>query len=177
MYRAIRERIIGGLHETLERASGYSESTIMPLEIQRRETEGITIFDLRGRIVAGSESAELRDALTQFASGPHPNLILNMQHVHFVDSTGLGILVLGHSSVEQVGGALKLLNISKRSAQLLILTKLSTVFEMFNDEQTAINSFFPDREVKRFDILDFVNSQEGGEESAAGENRETGKHS
>jgi anti-sigma B factor antagonist len=132
----------------------------MPLAIQQRETEGIALFDLHGRIVAGPEATELRDALTEFAKRPAPNLILNMQQVHFIDSTGLGILVLGHSAVKQAAGALKLLNLSKRSAQLLILTKLSTVFELFDDEQAAINSFFPDREVKRFDILEFVQEQE-----------------
>lgn len=55
---------------------------------------------------------------------------------------------------------MKLLHLSKRSAELLILTKLSTVFEMFDDEQAAVNSFFPGREVRRFDILEFVKSQE-----------------
>ena len=137
----------------------------MPLAIQQRETEAIVIFDLNGRIVAGSEAEELRDVLTRFASRPNPNLILNLQHVHFIDSTGLGTLVLCHSAMKQAGGALKLLNLSKRSAQLLILTKLSTVFELFNDEQAAINSFFPDREVKRFDILQFVQEQEEQEQS------------
>lgn len=132
----------------------------MPLAIQQRETEGIGIFDLHGRIAAGAEATELRDALTQFAKRRDPNLILNLQQVHFIDSTGLGILVLGHSAMKEAGAALKLLNLSKRSAQLLILTKLSTVFEMFDDEQAAINSFFPDREVKRFDILQFVQEQE-----------------
>ncbi len=137
----------------------------MPLAIQQRETEGIFIFDLQGRIVAGSEVEELRTALTGFATRPSPNLILNLQHVHFIDSTGLGTLVLGHSGMKEAGGALKLLNLSKRSAQLLILTKLSTVFEMFDDEQAAINSFFPDREIKRFDILQFVQEQEEQEQS------------
>lgn len=136
----------------------------MALAIEQRETEGIFIFDLRGRIVAGAEATELRDALVQFATRPSPNLILDLQHVHFIDSTGLGILVIGHSAMKQAGGALKLLNLSKRSAQLLILTKLSTVFEMFDDEQAAINSFFPDREVKHFDILQFVQEQEEQEQ-------------
>jgi anti-sigma B factor antagonist len=149
----------------------------MPLAIQQRETEGIGIFDLQGRVVAGPEATELRDALTKFAAGPHPNLILDMQHVHFIDSTGLGILVVGHSAMKQAGGALKLLNLSKRSAQLLILTKLSTVFEMFDDEQAAINSFFPDREVKHFDILEFVNSQEGENPPESSQDRDSGQNS
>ena len=138
----------------------------MSLAIQQRETEGIGVFDLHGRIVAGTEATELRAALTQFAARPQPNLILNLQHVSYIDSTGLGTLVLGHSAMKDAGGALKLLNLSKRSAQLLILTKLSTVFQLFNDEQDAINSFFPDREVKHFDILQFVQEQEDQETSS-----------
>ncbi len=169
MYRAIRGIHSTDFYQQSGARTGYSESTIMSLAIQQRETEGITIFDLRGRIVAGSEAAELRDAFTAFVAGAGKNLILDMQQVHFVDSTGLGMLVLGHSSVKEAGGALKLLNLSKRSAQLMILTKLSTVFEMFDDEQSAINSFFPDREVKRFDILDFVNSQEDEKQPAPAE--------
>jgi anti-sigma B factor antagonist len=145
----------------------------MPLAIEQRETEGIAIFDLNGRIAAGSETTDLRDALNQFAGRSHPNVILNMQHVNFVDSTGLGILVLGHSAMKQAGGALKLLNLSKRAAALLILTKLSTVFEMFDDEQAAINSFFPDRDVKHFDILEFVQEQEEQKEPSS--SQELGK--
>ena len=147
----------------------------MPLAIEQRETEGITIVDLNGRIAAGSEATDLRDTLNRLAESGHPNVILNMQYVHFVDSTGLGILVLGHSAMKQAGGALKLLNLSKRAAQLLILTKLSTVFEMFDDEQAAINSFFPDRDVKRFDILEFVQEQEVQKEPSS--SQEPGKAS
>ncbi len=134
----------------------------MHLEMQARELDGIVILDLQGRIVAGPEASELRDRLTALASQHKTNVILNMQDVRFIDSSGLGILVVGHSSLKAGDGDLKLLHLSKRSAQLLILTKLTTVLEIYDDEQSAINSFFPDREVKRFDILEFVSSQEDG---------------
>jgi anti-sigma B factor antagonist len=127
--------------------------------MHEKELDGIQILDLQGRIVAGSEASELRDRLTALASEHKTKVILNMQDVRFIDSSGLGILVVGHSLIKAADGALKLLQLSKRSAQLLILTKLTTVFEIYDDEQSAINSFFPDREVKRFDILEFVNSQ------------------
>jgi anti-sigma B factor antagonist len=80
--------------------------------------------------------------------------------VEFIDSTGLGAMVVCFTAVEKQGGALKLLNLSKRHIELLVLTKLTTIFEVFDDEQDAINSFFPDREVRRFDILNFVRGQE-----------------
>ncbi|MBV8550262.1 MAG: STAS domain-containing protein [Acidobacteriaceae bacterium] len=131
----------------------------MPLELHQREVEGITILSLRGRLVAGS-SAEVSERFDALLAEGVRNLIGDLADVSHIDSTGLGLLVRGHSIMKAAGGAFKLLNLSQRSAQLLVLTKLSTVFEIFDDEQAAINSFFPERDVKRFDILEFVKSQE-----------------
>ncbi|MBV9403720.1 MAG: STAS domain-containing protein [Acidobacteriaceae bacterium] len=133
----------------------------MALEVSSREVEEIVILDLQGRIVVGPEASDLRRKFTQLAEQAKTRVILNLKKVDYIDSTGLGTLVIGHSVNEKAGGAMKLLHVPKRSAQLLILTKLTTVFEVFDDEQAAINSFFPDREVRRFDILEFVKSQEG----------------
>jgi anti-sigma B factor antagonist len=132
----------------------------MALEISQREVEGILILDMNGRLVAGPDITDLRRAITSAVSRGNANVILNLKQVHYIDSTGLGALVIVHSTTQNAGGATKLMHLSKRSAELLILTKLSTVFEMFDDEQAAINSFFPDREVRHFDILEFVKSQE-----------------
>ena len=74
----------------------------------------------------------------------------------YIDSTGLGALVICFTTLRKAGGELKLLNLSRRNIELLVLTKLTTVFEIFSDEQDAVNSFFPDREIRRFDILEFV---------------------
>lgn len=149
----------------------------MPLEVQQREVEGITILDLRGRLVVGPEATDLRRKFAQLIDQGRLNTILNLKHVDYIDSTGLGTLVIGHSINEKAGGAMKLLNVSKRGAQLMILTKLTTVFEIFDDEQAAINSFFPDREVKRFDILDFVKSQEGDKQDFGSGSAEAAKPS
>ncbi len=132
----------------------------MALEAQQREVEGLAILDLQGRIVVGSEATDLRRKFSQLIEEGKTKAILNLKKVDYIDSTGLGTLVIGHSLSEKAGGTMKLLHVPKRSAQLLILTKLTTVFEIFDDEQAAINSFFPDREVKHFDILEFVKSQE-----------------
>lgn len=139
----------------------------MPLEIRQREVEGVLIFDLLGRIVVGPESTELRRRFTQTADQKAEKVVLNLKGVDFIDSTGLGTLVIGHSLIEKAGGAMKLLHLTRRNIQLLVLTKLSTVFEVFDDEQAAINSFFPDREVKRFDILEFVKSHQTEEPGKA----------
>jgi anti-sigma B factor antagonist len=132
----------------------------MPLEIHQKEVEGIVILELHGRLVVGPESSELRRNITHLISTGSKSVILDMKHVDFIDSTGLGTLVVAHTQLQKAGGSVKLLNVSKRNVQLLILTKLSTVFEMFDDEQAAINSFFPDREKKPFDILEFVKEQD-----------------
>ena len=129
----------------------------MALEIKQREREGILILDLKGRITVGEEAGVLRAEFGTLIGAA--NVILNLQHVEYIDSTGLGALVLGFTSLRKRGGRLILENLNRRNLELLLFTKLTTVFEIFNDEQAAVNSFFPDREIQRFDILDFVKEQ------------------
>jgi anti-sigma B factor antagonist len=69
-------------------------------------------------------------------------------------------MVVCFTSLRKAAGKLVLLNLNRRQIELLVLTKLSTVFEIFDDEQAAVNSFFPDREIRRFDILSFVQQQQ-----------------
>lgn len=132
----------------------------MSLEIQEREREGIVILDLKGRITSGPEAGAFRDAASAVAGRPNPNLILNMANVDYVDSTGLGAMVMVANTIKRNGGKVKLLNMNKRNIELLVMTKLATIFEIFNDEQDAINSFFPDRKINTFDILAFVKQHE-----------------
>jgi anti-sigma B factor antagonist len=135
----------------------------MALEIKRRELEGIVILDLSGRITVGEEASMLRDAFAGLAGVK--DVILNLQDVSFIDSTGLGAMVVGFTSLRKVGGRLKLENLNRRNIELLLFTKLTTVFEIFNDEHDAVNSFFPDREIRHFDILSFVKDQLGRQSS------------
>jgi anti-sigma B factor antagonist len=128
----------------------------MALDIQQREREGITILDLHGRITVGNEASALRDKIAALTAAGTHNLVLNLGRVDYIDSTGLGALVMVATSLRKQGGAVKLLNLNRRNIQLLVMTKLATVFEIFNDEQDAVNSFYPDRKIKTFDILDFV---------------------
>jgi anti-sigma B factor antagonist len=134
----------------------------MSLDISEREREGITILDLNGRITVGDESTCLREELRALMARGVLNVIVNLQDIDYIDSTGLGALVVCFTSLRKAGGELKLLNLNRRNVELLVLTKLSTVFELFNDEQDALNSFFPDREIRRFDILSFVKEQSEG---------------
>ena len=131
----------------------------MSLEIQQREREGIIILDLSGRLTVGDEVSTYRERLQKLIESGRTNIILNLKDVDYIDSTGLGALVMSYTSLLRAGGKIKLLNLSRRGIQLLAMTKLTTIFEVFDDEQNAINSFFPDREIKRFDILSFVQQQ------------------
>ncbi|MGE5644565.1 MAG: STAS domain-containing protein [Acidobacteriota bacterium] len=132
----------------------------MALEIAQRAREGITILDLKGRLTVGDAAGALRDKLREFTSAGTRNVILNLAALEYIDSTGLGALVVGFTSMRKLGGKLKLENLNRRNIELLLFTKLTTVFELFNDEQDAVNSFFPDRAVRHFDILRFVKEQE-----------------
>jgi anti-sigma B factor antagonist len=126
------------------------------LEIQKREKEGIVILDLKGRLIVGEPATLLRDTIKEEASQGSIKIILNLAEVDYIDSTGLGGMVICYTTLQKAGGALKLDRLNRRNIELLLLTKLSTIFEIFGEEQDAINSFFPEREIKHFDILSFV---------------------
>jgi anti-sigma B factor antagonist len=128
----------------------------MSLDIQQSEREGIVILELKGRITVGPEATALRDRIAELIKAGTVNIILNMQHVAYVDSTGLGALVMCGTTLRKQGGNMKLLNVNRRNIELLIMTKIATVFDLFADEQDAVNSFFPDRKIKTFDILSYV---------------------
>jgi anti-sigma B factor antagonist len=132
----------------------------MGFEIKERDREGIKILDVEGRLTVGSAATQLREAINKLHAAGQSQIVLNMADVEYIDSTGLGTLVICFTTLQKAGGGLKLLGLNKRNLELLLLTKLSTVFQLFNDEQDAVNSFFPNREIKRFDILDFVQQQE-----------------
>ena len=131
------------------------------IEIQSREIEGIKILDLSGKLAVGGAS-DLREKVNEQVAAGHLRQILNLKHVEYIDSTGLGTMVICYMSLQKAGGALKLVNLNRRNLELVLLTKLSTVFQIFAEEQEAINSFFPDREIKHFDILSFVQQHKDG---------------
>ena len=128
----------------------------MALNIQQREHEGIPIFDLDGRITVGAEASALRDKIAALNAAGVRSVVLNLARVDYIDSTGLGALVMCATSMRKSGGNMKLLNLNRRNIELLVMTKLATIFEIFNDEQDAVNSYYPDRKLKTFDILEFV---------------------
>jgi anti-sigma B factor antagonist len=128
----------------------------MALDIQQREREGVTILDLKGRVTVGPEATALREKVAALRDAGTAKTVLNLEHVDYIDSTGLGALVIVATTARKNGGNVKLLNLNRRNIELLVMTKLATVFEIFNDEQDAVNSYYPDRKIKTFDLLNFV---------------------
>jgi anti-sigma B factor antagonist len=128
----------------------------MALDVQQREREGIAVLELKGRITVGPEASALRDKVSELNNAASRNLVLDLAGVDYIDSTGLGALVICATALRKNGGNMKLVNLNRRNVELLVMTKLATVFEIFADEQDAVNSYFPDRAVKTFDVLDFV---------------------
>src|SRR5258708_35264590 len=112
----------------------------MSLEIEQRLREGITILEMKGRITVGKEATALREKIAELTAVAISNVVLNLASVDFIDSTGLGALVVCATSARKAGGSVKLVNLNRRNIELLVMTKLATVFEIFNDEQDAINS-------------------------------------
>jgi len=131
----------------------------MSIEILQSEKEGVVILAAKGRLTVGPAAATLRDHLRNLASTGKSKVVLDLAGVDYIDSTGLGSLVVCYTSLRKAGGGLRLLHVNRRNIELLLLTKLATVFELFDDEQSAINSYFPNREIKHFDILSFVREQ------------------
>ena len=131
----------------------------MPLDIVESVREDVTVLTLKGRLTLG-ESNLIREKVNQLSAVGKFKIVIDLSNVEYIDSTGLGILVICFTSLKKQGGALKLVNPNKRNVELLLLTKLHTVFEVFNEVPDAVNSFFPDRQIKHFDILSFVKGQE-----------------
>jgi anti-sigma B factor antagonist len=132
----------------------------MDLQLNQHEKQGIRILDLQGRMVIGDSEAILRTEIVALAEARVVNIILDLAGVTEIDEDGLGALVFCYGRIGRSGGALKLLNLSPLHLSLMVLTKLHTVFEVFTDEQDAVNSFFPDRTPRRYDILEWLQEQE-----------------
>lgn len=113
----------------------------MALKITDREADGVTVLGLAGRVVLGEESNALREAVkTQLAEGKK-KVVLNMSDVTYIDSAGLGTLVASHHSARSQGASLKLSNLGSKFQEILQVTKLLTVFDTYDTETAAIQSF------------------------------------
>jgi|SRR5215472_3459658 len=111
------------------------------MKITTREADHVTILDINGRIVLGDETGQLRETVAGLISQNKKKIILNLANVDYIDSSGVGELVGCFISVRKSGGELKLLNLTQKVHDVLQVTKLYTVFDIKDDEFTAIKSF------------------------------------
>ena len=112
----------------------------MQLKLSTRVEKGVTIVDCDGRIVFGEESALLRDTLKKLIV-ENSRIVLNLSGISYIDSGGLGTLVALYTTAQNAGGSVKLANLTQRVDDLLQVTKLLTVFEVYDSEEKAVESF------------------------------------
>ena len=111
------------------------------MKIKTRQVDGISIMDCSGRITLGEGSVQLRDAVRDLLAKGSKQILLNLGDVTYIDSSGIGELVSAFTTVRNSGGELKLLNLTKKVHDLLQITKLYTVFDIKDDEASAIAAF------------------------------------
>ena len=111
------------------------------LKIIERHNQNVTILDLAGNIRMGDDITKIRTALRGIVADGEKNILLNMKDIVYIDSSGLGELVAGYVRVQKNGGELKLFNLTDQVSELMVITKLLTVFAVFNSEAEAVNSF------------------------------------
>jgi len=111
------------------------------VKLNTRQVGDVSVVDVAGRITLGEGSSALRDALRDLITKGQKKILLNLGEVNYIDSSGIGELVSGFTTVTNSGGNLKLLNLNKRVKDLLQITKLYTVFDVHEDEAGAIRSF------------------------------------
>ena len=111
------------------------------MKIKRDDKDDISILRLEGKIMGGPDADAFQSALKEILGEGRNKVILDLGKVSWVNSTGLGILIRGHSTMKQSGAELKMIGINKRIDQIFMVTKLHTIFDSFEDESAAVASF------------------------------------
>jgi anti-sigma B factor antagonist len=111
------------------------------MQIEERVVNNVTILDLRGKITLGEGDEALKDKINSLIQQDRKKILLNLADVPYIDSAGLGEIVRTYTTVSRQSGQLKLLNLTKRITDLLMITKLLTVFETFDSEAEALKSY------------------------------------
>jgi len=111
------------------------------LKMTSREVDGVTVIAMDGRIVLGEESNALREKVKALVAEGKKKVVMNMDNVTFIDSAGLGTLVAAHHSAKNQGASLRLCHLGTKFQEVLQITKLMTIFEVYNTEAEAVASF------------------------------------
>jgi anti-anti-sigma factor len=125
-------------------------------EILHRQKEGVEIFDLKGNLTFGQEDLDFRNELDLLLRSGKTRVALNLDDLRELDSTGLATLLFAREQLRKAGGNLAIFNLHQAHIELLVDGQLETAFEAFHAEQDAIDGFFPGRQVKAYDVLQFV---------------------
>lgn len=113
----------------------------MSIQVTSRQVGDVVVIDVVGRITLGEGATALRETIRGLVTKGNKKMVLNLGEVSYIDSSGIGELVSGFTSATNQGGVLKLLGLTKRVKDLLQITKLYTVFEVFDSETSAVRSF------------------------------------
>jgi anti-sigma B factor antagonist len=111
------------------------------MDIKERVVESVSVLDLSGKIVLGEGDVQIKERIRDLLSDGQRKILLNLGDVSYIDSAGLGALISSYATVKREGGQLKLVNLTKRVQDLLAITKLITVFDTFDSEKEAIDSY------------------------------------
>ena len=111
------------------------------LNINERQAGDVTVLDMSGKITIGEGSVSLRSAIRRLLEEGKRRILLNLAGVSYIDSSGIGELVSSYTAINKEGGQLKLLNLTQKLQDLLTITKLLTVFDVYESEADALNSF------------------------------------
>ena len=111
------------------------------MQIDERPAGDVIVLDLKGKMTLGEGDELLKDKINSLVHQGHSKIVLNLEHVPYIDSAGLGEIVRTYTTISRQGGSLKLLNLTKRITDLLSITKLLTVFETYDNEADAVRSF------------------------------------
>ena len=111
------------------------------LDVKERQAGDVTILDLSGEVRIGDSSVALRDSIRNLADQGKKKVLLNLGGVKYIDSSGIGELIANYTTLKRGGGQLKLLNLTDRVQNLLVITKLLTVFDAYDNEAEALKSF------------------------------------
>jgi len=111
------------------------------LKISQREVDGVTVVALDGRIVLGEESTALREKIKSLLAEGKKKIVLNMAEIKYIDSAGLGTLVAAHLSAKNQGASVRLCHLGKKFHDVMQVTKLLTVFDVYDTEAAAVSSF------------------------------------
>jgi anti-sigma B factor antagonist len=111
------------------------------VKIKERKRDGVAILELSGKLMGGPDAVTFNETLKTLIHEGVKNFVVSLERVNWINSTGLGILIQGYSTVKKNGGELKLLKVSSRIENIFMVSKLFTVFESFDDEEKAVQSF------------------------------------